>query len=232
MITLLAPPGSLVAGAAVDLGREEAHHARVRRARSGDRVRLLDGAGGTGAGTLVDTGKVEVTEVVEVPRPVGLALAVGAGDKDRFGWLVEKAAELGVTDLIPLDTEHGRTVAGRVQSRHVDKLQRRALDAIKQSGAAWAPTVHLPHTLAELVARHPTGVRWLAAGSGQVPAALPAAAPVLVAIGPEGGFTPAESLQLEGAGFVPVRLGPEVLRFETAALAAAAVIHAMREVSS
>ena len=65
-------------------------------------------------------------------------LAVGAGDRDRFGWLVEKAAELGVTTLVPIETARTTGVATRLRGKHLEKLRRQALEAIKQSGAPWA----------------------------------------------------------------------------------------------
>ena len=68
-----------------------------------------------------------------------LTLAVGAGDRDRFAWLVEKAVELGVTAVVPLETERTAGVATRVATtQHLAKLRRQALEAIKQCGAAWA----------------------------------------------------------------------------------------------
>jgi 16S rRNA (uracil1498-N3)-methyltransferase len=212
MMTILIPPGPHTAGEVLHLPQAEVHHLRVRRAREGDRVRVVNGEGLIGEGTVVGDakeGRVLLDRVDNVPRPVPLQLAVGAGDRDRFGWLVEKAAELGVTDVIPLETERTAGVSGRVRGEHVEKLQRRGFEATKQCGAAWAPMVHLPHTIPELVARH----------RGEVASA----ASLLVAVGPEGGFTAAERQLLVEAGFQPARLGPYTLRFETAALAAAVI---------
>lgn len=226
MMTILIPPGPHAAGEVLHLPPAEVHHLRVRRAREGDRVRVVNGEGLIGEGTLVGDakeGQVLLDRVDTAPRPVPLQLAVGAGDRDRFGWLVEKAAELGVTDVIPLETERTAGVSGRVRGEHVDKLQRRGFEATKQCGAAWAPIVHLPHTIPELVARHRGEVTWLADPAGGAPAPVGPAASLLVAVGPEGGFTAAERQLLLEAGFQPARLGPYTLRFETAALAAAVI---------
>lgn len=231
VITLLVEPGLLAAGARISLPRSETHHLRVRRARAGEPVRLVDGQGRVATGALVGdaaAGVVLVEEYQEAPAPDPLLLAVGSGDRDRFAWLAEKTGELGVTDLIPLETERTQGVGARVRGEHVERLQRRSREAIKQSGATWAPVVHLPHTLAELLARHTAPVRWLADPGGTGPILPAPGSPVLIAVGPEGGFTAAERRLLEDAGYHPVRLGAHTLRFETAAIAAAVVAHALR----
>lgn len=224
MITLLVQAGVLAPGGEVPLEESERHHLRVRRAREGDPVRLVDGHGGTGEGILAGSpaeGPIRVERVHSVSRPTVRGLAVAAGDRDRFGWLVEKAAELGVTDVIPLETERTDGVSTRVRGQHVERLQRRAFEAIKQSGAAWAPVVHLPHTLAELVSRTREGARWLADASGDSPVRVPADMAAWTAVGPEGGFSEVERRMLRDVGWLPVRLGSHTLRFETAALVAA-----------
>lgn len=226
MITLLAAPGTLRACGEIRLEPAELHHLQVRRSVAGEALRLLDGKGNVATGQVVGVprdGVIRIAQLIEVRRPVMLGLAVGAGDRDRFIWLAEKAAELGVTDLMPLETERTAGVGSRIQVDHIEKLQRRALESIKQSGAAWVPTVHPPHTLAELVGRYRTGHRWLANAEGESPPTLGAADELWVAVGPEGGFTEAERRLLLDQGWTPVRLGANTLRFETAALAAAVV---------
>ena len=225
MITLLVEAGVLAPERQVQLNEAERHHLKVRRARAGEKVRLLDGRGGTGEGTLVGNpseGLVQISAIGVLPVPVTRGIAVAAGDRDRFGWLVEKAAELGVTDLIPLETERTLGVASRVREQHVERFQRRALEAIKQSGAAWAPVVHPPSTIDDLAIRRSDGIRWIADPGGAPPAMIPASEPAWAAVGPEGGFTDAECELLTRAGWTRVRLGRHILRFETAAVIAAA----------
>jgi 16S rRNA (uracil1498-N3)-methyltransferase len=147
-------------------------------------------------------------------------LGVAAGDKDRFGLVIEKAAELGVTRIVPLTTERSATVATRIRSAQLPKLQRKALEAIKQSGALWAPGVAEPMSLYHFATAPRTGQKWMADAGGSPPPRGGSAEPVTVAIGPEGGFTDEERRTLAESGFTAVRLGPEILRFETAAIAA------------
>lgn len=223
-MNVLVPEGSLVPGRRVALDALELHHLRVRRAASGSAVRLLDGHGGVGEGT-VEIGKKDATAVVgavrQVPPPLPLVLAVGAGDRDHFAWIVEKAAELGVTDVVPLDTDRTRGVADRIRQAQVERFRRRTLEAIKQCGAAWAPRVREAVDLAAFAAEPHAGIRLLAAVDGATPSPTLPQEPLTVVVGPEGGLTGEERAMLDGAGFRAVRFGEHILRFETAALAAA-----------
>ena len=209
----------------------EAHHLQVRRVETGETVEVRDGEGLVARGTLRRIGKVWSVEVgtsERVAPPTPLVLAVGAGDRDRFAWVVEKATELGVTSVVPLESERTAGVATRVRRHHLGRLRRHAMEAVKQSGAAWAARVEEPVPLDVLVARQPDGARWLADVDGRIaPPALPDE-PLTVVIGPEGGFTAGERDQLLGAGFEAIRLGTHTLRFETAAIAAAALAIAGR----
>jgi 16S rRNA (uracil1498-N3)-methyltransferase len=227
---VLVAPGTLEPGAVVELDAAEAHHLRVRRAAAGEVVRLLDGAGGIGEGTLAGGGtgwRAQVMAVRRVAPPPPLVLAVGAGDRERFALVVEKAAELGATAVVPLETERSRNVAGRVRPAHAERLRQRGLEALKQCGGAWAPYLSAPVGLEEFLGSA-SGVRWLADAEGGGVPALAADDAVTVAIGPEGGFTPGERSAILAAGFVAVRLGARVLRFETAAVAAATAVHLRR----
>src|SRR5687767_3128039 len=113
---VLLPAGHRAAGDVVELDEDESHHLRVRRAEAGQEVELRDGAGLTGFGTLQADGRrwlVRVTSADAAAPPIATILAVGAGDRDRFTWLAEKAAELGVTELVPVETERTAGVASR-----------------------------------------------------------------------------------------------------------------------
>lgn len=219
-------PGPFVPETRLELPAEESRHLDVRRAKPAEAVELLDGRGTVGQGVLVATGRcwaVDVATVAHrVPQPA-LSLLVGAGDRDRFSWLVEKAVELGVTHLTPLETVRSRSVATRIRAEHHDRLVRRAAEALKQSGGAWALEVAGPVSVASAVAQVTEPVRWLADPVGQPPESVGPDTPLAIAVGPEGGFVDDERSTLLQHGFIPVRLGPRILRFETAALAAAAI---------
>jgi 16S rRNA (uracil1498-N3)-methyltransferase len=171
-----------------------------------------------------DVVAVRVVATTLVPAPPVTEAWVGAGDRDRFLGVIEKATELGATRVLPLITERSQQVATRFQASHVDKAGKRAREAIKQCGAAWAPAVPAPLPLAEaLRAPAPKVIRLLADPEGGLLPAIRESDPVQWAIGPEGGFTDAELGALRNAGFRPVALGRAVLRFDTAALAALAL---------
>ncbi len=184
-----------------------------------------------GIGTLARTGEgwvVEVEHAESAPRPPELVLAVAAGDRDRFGWLVEKAAELGVTTLAPIETARTTGVATKLTGKHLEKLRRQALEAIKQSGAPWATEIEDLVTLERFLSRQRQGERWLADANGRSPAAAVGRDPVIVLVGPEGGLAASEREAAVAAGYHPTRLGAHTLRFETAAIVAAAVVNAAR----
>jgi 16S rRNA (uracil1498-N3)-methyltransferase len=232
VIAALVEPGMVRVGALLELDSAEAHHLHVRRVASGDQVRLLDGSGGTGMGVVSiarSEARVEVLEAVQVPRPPVLALAVGGGDRDRFAWLVEKAAELGATDVLPLETERTANVGSRVRPAHVEKLRARALEAIKQSGAPWAPVIHPPATLSEVLDWPDRGLTLVAEQESPSLPGLPAGQGVTCLVGPEGGWTSREIQLMADAGCTFVRLSPNILRFETAALALAVLVLDRRE---
>jgi 16S rRNA (uracil1498-N3)-methyltransferase len=225
---LLVPEG-VAAGDVVELDAAELRHLRARRAADAIEVELRDGRGLAGSGLLTFKGRtasVAIRRAERSPPRAGLAIAVGAGDRERFGWLVEKAAELGVTDLHPLETERAGSVGPRVRADAIDRLRRRGLDALKQCGATWAPCVHEPESLERWLARHRPGARWVGDAAGDPPPSLEPDLPVSIVIGPEGGLTDPERAAVRAAGYRPVRLAAHTLRFETAALAAA--VHVWR----
>jgi len=231
MITVLLPPGCRAAGEVVPLDAAEVHHLRVRRAGEVIPVQLRDGEGLVGAGVVRnERGAIQVAieRAEQMPRPVPLRLAVAAGDKDRFAWLVEKATELGVTEIVPVETDRTTAVASRIREGQLGRLRRRALEAIKQCGAAWAPTIHAARSLSDFLAERVEGERWLADRLGQAPPAGFGSGSATILVGPEGGLSEREAESAKAAGFKPLRLGEHVLRFETAAVAAAACAAARR----
>lgn len=228
MIAVLVEPGIIKVGALLTLDSAEVHHLEVRRATSGDRVRLLDGRGTVGLGTVSlgrKEARVEVLEAERITASAPLILGVGAGDRERFGWLVEKCAELGVSEIVPLITQRSANVSNRVRAEHVEKLGRRGLEAIKQSGNPHAPLVREPLELGQFARQTTADIKLVAEqGSGTI-GVLDRETAVTCAIGPEGGWTPEEMATLTRLGFQAVGLGDFTLRYETAAVAIVIQVH-------
>jgi 16S rRNA (uracil1498-N3)-methyltransferase len=231
MMRVLLERGGGAAGQRVSLEEGEAHHLRVRRVKDGQTVEVLDGAGLRGTGSLVLTGgswAVDIRDAVRDPRPAELTLAVAAGDRERFSWMIEKAAELGVTAVLPLETSRTAGVATGLKAAHLDRLRRRALEATKQCGASWVLRVEAPVRLSSFLEQPRGGTKWLADAAAESPPFKLDQGAVTVVVGPEGGFSEEERGSLISSGYRPVALGPQTLRFETAALAAAALVSVAR----
>ncbi len=232
-------PAALQPGLVFELTPEGARHVQVLRLQPGDALTLFGDpvAGGEWTAQVRRMGRqsVEVEALAHTPterEPArAVHLAVGMPANDRMDWLVEKATELGVASLQPLMTE--RSVL-RLQGERAEKKrahwQAVAVSACEQCGGNRVPTVHPVQTL-EGWSRQPVpgarAVLSLAPGSQPLPvwsAAQAAGQPLWLLHGPEGGLSPAEEQRLLGQGWAPVGLGPRVLRAETAAVAALALL--------
>ena len=229
-------PEPLAAGITVMLGEDVAHHARVRRLAVGERVRLTDGAGTVADGTIVRIAKAHVaveTDAVEsrdAPAPVHLLVPVA--DRERMLWLAEKCAELGATSWRPVLWRRSRSVSPRGEGTTFrQKVQARMVGALEQSAGAWMPSIFPEATPERAIAAAPAGTRLLLDAGGEPALRASFAAPVTIAVGPEGGLEPEERDALVAAGFRPVALGGTTLRFETAAVAALAVARAALDLS-
>lgn len=223
--------GPLTAGHRHTIDGDAANHiARVLRLRQGDPLTLFDGGGGEYAARIEEFRKgaviVSVDEQLPVAResPLPITLAQGVSRGERMDWVVQKATELGVTRITPVLTE--RSVV-RLDAKQAERKrlhwQAIAVAACEQSGRDRVPGVDVPLILAEFVGKaDPRATRVLLSPTGsQRVADLPRAeGGIVVLIGPEGGLSEAEQRAALAAGFVAVRLGPRVLRTETAAVAA------------
>ena len=203
------------------LAEDECKHAHVRRLGVGSDIRVIDGAGTEAEGTLVRFSRrqatVEIGEVRSVGQLPPVHLLLPVADRDRMLWLAEKAAELGVTSWRPVVWHRSRSVSPRGEGMLFQgKVRARMIAALKQSGGAWLPELHPEASLAHAIAAAPEGKRITLDGEGSPMTSVAMAAPVTIALGPEGGMEPSELEQLDGAGFQAASLGPTVLRFETA----------------
>lgn len=221
----------LQSGRSQVLAEAAAHHLRVLRAAPGDVVGLRDGHGGAGTGTLVKLSRgsvtVDVGDVAQVEPLPPVHLLAPVADRERMLWLAEKATELGMTSWRPVLWRRSKSVSPRGEGpMFQQKLRGRMMSALLQSLGAWMPETFPDATVERAVAAAPAGTRVLLDVGGVPLLGLPLEAPVSIAVGPEGGLEPRErEVMLEG-GFVLASLGPTRLRFETAALAALAVVRA------
>lgn len=217
----------------------QAHHmSRVLRVQAGDAVTLFDGRGGEYPAVVEAVTKTGVTVKVAARRavdresPLPLCLAQGISSGERMDYTVQKAVELGVVRIQPLAT--GRSVVHLDRERAAKRAahwQAIAVAACCQCGRNAIPDVAPVMPLAAWLAtpEAQTGLRLLLsphATQGLRDIARPAGGAWLLA-GPEGGLAPAEQRDAERAGFTAVRLGPRVLRTETAAVAALAAMQAL-----
>ena len=222
-------PGSW--GASVALSPEAVHHTRVRRLVAGDGVRLTSGDGRRAVGTIAALGKAECLVAVDASTletlepPPQIELIVPIGDRDRMLLLAEKAVELGVSSWRPVMFARSRSVSPRGEGDGFHaKVKARQVSALEQSGSAWLPSIHPEQRFSDLLAAE--GMRILLDADGErIADALPSLAlPISIAAGPEGGLEEAERDALIRAGWRPVSLGGNVLRFETAVIAALAIV--------
>jgi len=222
-------PAPLLTGNTLFLDEDAANHVgRVLRMQSGQPLQLFNGDGNNYAATITDVGKkqvqVSISAVTENPVESSLRIHLGQGISrgDRMDFAIQKAVELGVTEITPLFTERcGVKLDGERLAKRNEQWQKIAISACEQSGRSVVPTVHPAKTLAEWLAQ-PTKELALTLdprASATIKTLAPASAIRLV-IGPEGGFTDHEVAITASAGFNGIQLGPRILRTETAALTA------------
>jgi len=225
----LVAPGPFTVGEPVTVSDAATHHLRVRRAVMGNAITLYDGAGTVAEGqlTLLTTHRavVSVSAVRRVPPPPAVHLLAPIGDRDRMLWLAEKAAELGLTSWRPVLWRRSRSVSPRGEGEgFAEKVRARMCGAIEQSGNPWLPVIEPDVDPAQ--AAQASGARYiLTAGAAPLSGAL--AAPVTLALGPEGGIEDDEAALFERSGFIPVSVGAHTLRFETAGIVALGRVRAL-----
>ncbi len=231
----------LVSGQVVDLPPTAARHVQVLRMQPGHTLTLFNGEGGEFMAEVQHMGRSEVHVLVgehrsvECEAAVQVHLAVGMPANERMDWLVEKATELGVHRITPLMTERSviRLTGERAEKKQMH-WQAVAASASEQCGRNRVPVIDMPERLDAWLARQTTqtdvvhGVLSLHASTQPLNAlrdGVAASATSWVLLnGPEGGLTDAEDAAARAKGFVALSLGERVLRAETAALGALALL--------
>jgi len=239
MSTRLFVSGALINGAELELDGDRARYlGKVLRIRVGDRITVFNGEGPQWPATVTRISKsavgLELGESFEAgtESPLKIHLVQGISRGDRMDFVVQKATELGVKRITPVLTKYGvvKLDADRAEKRRAH-WQKIANGACEQSGRTRLPLIDTPMPLKN----------WFGSKPGEVDAELilvPGAATpmasisapdtkVCVLIGPEGGFSESEYIDADVSGFTAVSLGPRVLRTESAAVAALAVLQSL-----
>lgn len=218
-------------------GDEARHLTRVLRVEAGQRYEISDNRNVYLAE--IETARKEsvlfrtLEKLPAAPPSARFELYVALIKFDRFEWIVEKATELGVTEIVPIEATRSERGLEKAAGKRAERWRRIALEASQQSRRAHLPEIAEPVPLAEALARPATHRYVLDENPGAPPlfAALPADRTtqdtVAILTGPEGGWTEEEhALFAAGgaAGWTTVSMGPLILRAETAVIAALAVI--------
>lgn len=249
MHTSYVPPTQVEEDIATVTGDEHHHLRNVRRIRTGENIRLIDGKGTVSIAKVLDTDIADATQAqilsyeFHAPRLPSLTLFQGVPKHDKMELILQKTTELGITRIVPMHSE--RSLQKPSQNR-CERWQRVIISATKQCGRAWLPALSPPQKfeacLAQVkqfalsllccenererhiktVLRHHEGqalaLRANREGQGQ------GVASIAIFIGPEGGFSAEEVNAAIENGCIPVTLGPNILRTETAAIASVAVV--------
>ncbi|MDR1709338.1 MAG: 16S rRNA (uracil(1498)-N(3))-methyltransferase [Candidatus Accumulibacter sp.] len=230
----------LAVGARVELPPGAARHVgRVLRMRAGEALTLFDGRGGEYACRVLSSlrGAVSVEALewrgTERESPLDLTLAQGLQAGERMDLTVQKAVELGAARIVPLVTRRGVSrPEGERAKKRAAHWRAVAASACEQCGRNRVPEVAEPEDLADWLARPLAGAPLRLMLDPEAARALdalppPASMAVELLVGAEGGFAPEEAEAARRAGFTALRLGPRILRTETAGLAALATLQCL-----
>jgi 16S rRNA (uracil1498-N3)-methyltransferase len=237
-VTRIHVPGPLAAGTDVVLPTQAAEHlTRVLRLEPGAVLTIFNGEGGEYSATLAQVGKrvqarVRSHDPVERESPLEIILLQGVARGERMDLIVQKATELGVSRIVPVLAERS-VVKLDVKQRERKRAhwQSIAISACEQCGRNRVPEVSAPAAPGDAIPALPAGsLRCLLAADGAEPLAAAvreASGSVVLLIGPEGGLADNERRFAAAHGFNAYRLGPRILRTETAGLTALAVLQAL-----
>lgn len=237
-LTRIHVPEALAVGAEIALPAQAGEHlTRVLRLKAGAPLTVFNGQGGEFSAVLgAHSGKKVLArlvshEAVERESPLAVTLLQGVARGERMDLIVQKATELGVTRIVPVLAERSVVkVEAKQRERKRDHWQSIAISACEQCGRNRVPEVGAPAPLGDAISALPTdSLRCLLAAEGARPLASVARgiARLVLLIGPEGGLADNEQRFAAANGFAAYRLGPRILRTETAGLAALATLQAV-----
>jgi 16S rRNA (uracil1498-N3)-methyltransferase len=232
-------PVTLPESGTFELPPDAAHHAKqVLRLRVGDAVQIFDGAGhacdaviGEISGKQVALHQLRACPPHAAPA-LHIVLAQAMSSSEKMDWVVQKATELGAAEILPVQTQRSvaRLTAERAEKR-TEHWRGVIIAACEQCGRNTLPRVQAPQDLSHWLALADLqpGSKFILLPDGATPlhAQPKPAGQATLLIGPEGGFSADEALQAQQAGFIPILLGPRVLRTETAAIAGIAALQTL-----
>ncbi|MFJ3154744.1 16S rRNA (uracil(1498)-N(3))-methyltransferase [Pseudomonas protegens] len=214
-----------------ELPEAQAHYiGRVLRMAEGAALQVFDGSGTEFRGALVEVGKkrvrVQLNESFagQQESPLRIHLGQGLSRGERMDWAIQKATELGVSEITPIFSERCEV---RLKDERADKRllhwRQVAISACEQCGRSQVPVIHPPVLLADWIKQARADLKLVLHPVAQPLESHAKPASLAFLIGPEGGLTDAEVELSHSAGFLRARLGPRVLRTETAPVVALAV---------
>ena len=207
---------------------------QVLRMRAGQKITLFDGSGSDFEAELTSCNRrscsVRVIRETSRERPPALRLHLGIGISrgERMDFAIQKSVELGVATITPLFTSRSMVqLKADRRDKRLAHWQGVVRSACEQSGRSLVPLLHSPTGLSAWLDAHPDGLMLYHRAKDSLATRPPLGAELNLLIGPEGGLNDAERAQAAAAGFTGVRLGPRVLRTETAPIAALAAIQVL-----
>ncbi len=214
-------------------GEDARHLTRVLRVEPGRRFEISDNRDVYLAE--IETARKEhvifrTLEKLAPPAPgARLILCAALFKFDRFEWMIEKATELGASEIVPVETARNERGLERAAHKRLERWRRIALEASQQSRRAHLPEILEPISFSSVLIRE-ASYRIALDESPEAPPLIapPSADSIAILAGPEGGWTEEERAQFAAAGWTRASLGPRILRAETAAIAALAIIGAAK----
>jgi len=215
---------------------EPAHHlTRVLRVEPGQKFELSDNhrvyLAEVESARKDLVGFTIVEEIEAAPPAVGVTLLASLIRFERFEWMIEKATELGVEAVIPVETERASSGLEQAAPKRVERWNRIAREASEQSRRDRLPSISAPQSFEDALATS-ADYRYVLEEAGapaileRLPGAKRTEDNVALLVGPEGGWTDRERAAIAQAGWIPVSLGRQILRAETAAIAGLAILTA------
>lgn len=214
-----------------ELPEAQAHYiSRVLRLNAGAAVQLFDGSGVEYLGEITEVGKklvrVELCEQIagQPESPLRIHLGQGLSRGERMDWAIQKATELGVSEITPIVSERCEV---RLKDERADKRlahwRQIAISACEQSGRSSVPMIQPPMALTDWLQQSSAELKLVLHPVAQALSSHNKPASLAFLIGPEGGLNDSEVTQAQAAGFLAARLGPRVLRTETAPVVALSI---------